>query len=158
MIFDKLDNLSRYVTGGQFQKIAGFLREVSPDMEEKRYEIDGQSVYAKVMSYRTSLPDECRIEAHDQYIDIQASIAGAEGIDIFDRNALKVVQEYDAKSDAAFYEDTIPPCVSVNNKEGYFTMIFPEEAHRPQMSVDGQCEKVKKFVIKVRREKWTGDV
>lgn len=39
--------------------------------------------------------------------------------------------------------------VSINNIAGYFSMIFPDEAHCSKMSVNQQCKKVKKFVIKI---------
>lgn len=152
MVFDRLEKLDKYVTQEQFQKIVKFLRKISKDMEERRYEIDGESIYARVMSYQTSLQHECRIEAHDKYIDIQVSISGMEGIDIFDRDTLDIVQDYDKDKDVAFYEGMAMPCVSVRNVEGYFTMIFPREAHRPKVSIDQQYHRVKKFVIKVRCE------
>lgn len=149
MVFDQIQNLNKYVTQEQFQKIAVFLNLLSPDMEEGYYEIDGEEIYARVMSYPTSLRQACKIEAHDKYIDIQSSLVGMEEIDIFDRDELNVAEEYDKDKDVAFYEETVAPNVLVNNVVGYFSMIFPEEAHRPQISVNQKCEKVKKFVIKI---------
>lgn len=149
MIFDQLQNLNKYVTQEQFQKIDNFLKLSSPDMKEGRYEIDGKAIYARVMSYTTSLRQNCKIEAHDKYIDIQSSLVGMEGIDIFDRDELNISEAYNKDKDVAFYEETVAPNVSVNNKAGYFSMIYPKEAHRPQISVNQRCEKVKKFVIKI---------
>lgn len=149
MVFDKLGNLGKYVTQEQFQKIDKFLKLLAPDMEEGFYEIDGESIYAKVMSYPTSLRGKCKIEAHDKYIDIQSSLVGVEGIDIFDRDELIILEAYNSDKDATFYQETKAPNASINNVAGYFSMIFPEEAHRPKISVDQQCERVKKFVIKV---------
>ncbi len=149
MVFDKLTNLDKYISTEQFQKIERFLRILSPDMEEKRYEIDGEAIFARVMSYSTSMPYDCKIEAHEKYIDIQASLEGLEGIDIFDKSSLTVMEDYDGEKDVAFYEETTEPHLSVNNVAGYFTMIFPHEAHRPQISVNRKCDKVKKFVIKI---------
>lgn len=149
MVFDKLGNLGKYVTQEQFQKIDKFLKLLAPEMEEGFYEIDGESIYAKVMSYPTSLRENCKIEAHDKYIDIQSSLVGVEGIDIFNRDELIILEAYNPDKDAAFYQETKAPNASINNVAGYFSMIFPEEAHRPKISVDQQCERVKKFVIKV---------
>lgn len=149
MVFDQLQNLNKYVTQEQFQKMNNFLKQLSPDMKEGRYEIDGEAIYARVMSYTTSLRQNCKIEAHDKYIDIQSSLVGMEGIDIFDRGELNISEAYNKDKDVAFYKETIEPNVSVNNKAGYFSMIYPQEAHRPQISVDQRCEKVKKFVIKI---------
>lgn len=149
MVFDQLQNLSKYVTQEQFQKISNFLKILSPDMKEGDYEIDGEVIYARVMSYPTSLRQDCKIEAHDKYIDIQSSLAGIEGIDIFDRDELDISEKYNNKKDITFYEETVVPNASVINRAGYFSMIYPKEAHRPKVSVNQRCEKVKKFVIKI---------
>lgn len=149
MVFDQLQNLNKYVTQEQFQKIAIFLKQLSPDMEEGYYEIDGEEIYAKVMSYPTSLRQDCKIEAHDKYIDIQSSLVGMEGIDIFNIDELNISEAYNKDKDVVFYKETVAPNVSINNKAGYFSMIYPKEAHRPKISVNQQCDNVKKFVIKV---------
>lgn len=149
MVFDQLQNLSKYVTQEQFQKMSNFLKLLSPDMKEGYYEIDGETIYARVMSYPTSLCQDCKIEAHDKYIDIQSSLVGIEGIDIFDRNELNILEVYNREKDVTFYEETVGSIVSINNREGYFSMIYPNEAHRPKISVNQRCELVKKFVIKI---------
>lgn len=149
MVFDQLQHLNKYLTKQQYQKISSFLRLLSPDMQEGDYEIDGEAIYAKVMSYPTSLRRDCRIESHDKYIDIQSSLVGVEGIDIFDRGELDISEIYNSVKDVTFYTETVLPNVLINNKAGYFSMIYPEEAHRPQISVNQQCERVKKFVIKI---------
>lgn len=154
MVFDQLRNLNKYVTKGQFEKISGFLKVLSSDMREGYYAIDGEAIYARVMRYQTSLRQDCRIESHDKYIDIQSSLVGIEGIDIFDRNELDISQAYNNDMDVTFYEETVVPNLSVSNRVGYFSMIFPKEAHRPKISVNQQCEEVKKFVIKIH----VGDV
>lgn len=150
MVFARIEKLSKYVSREQFQKINGFLKELSPEMEEKCYEIDGETIYAKVMSYPTSIKNHCKIEAHNKYIDIQISLMGEEGIDIFDRDSLDIVNKYNEKQDVMFYKETKDPYTSVRNVIGYFTMIFPEEAHRPQISLNQKCEQVKKVVIKIK--------
>ena len=129
--------------------ITAFLQQVSPDMEEKRYEIDGDRIYARVMRYNTSLRENCKIEAHNKYIDIQSSIIGCEGIDIFNREILVAVDEYNAQKDVIHYNKDTEPYISIKNLPGYFSMIFPNEAHQPQISVDRKCDLVKKFVIKI---------
>mgnify|MGYP001102237845 CR=1 FL=1 len=150
MIFDQVKNLNRYVSQEQFQKIERFMEKVSPDMQEGYYGIDGEKIYARVMCYQTSLREDCKIEAHNRYIDIQASLAGAEGIEVFDRRKLDILEAYNRENDVAFYQESVEPHVWVNNVPGYFSMIFPEEAHRPQISMDQGCKKVKKYVIKVQ--------
>jgi len=150
MIMDHLVNLLNYVPEQYKQGIKAFLAQVSPDMEERQYDIYGTRVFARVMSYETQARENCRIEAHDCYIDIQATIIGAEGIDVFDRKALQTAQEYERERDITFFhQKDQKPFAENRNIPGMFSMLFPYEAHRPQEKVDGYESYVKKFVIKM---------
>lgn len=150
MIMDRLEKLVEYIPDQYREGVSAFLDMVSDDMEEKTYEIYGTHVFAKVMSYPTKEPMDCKIEAHNRYIDIQATISGAEGIDLFKRVELKEQVSYNEANDVAFYvEDNEQAFASNRNIPGYFSMIFPEEAHRPQERVEGCDNFVKKFVIKL---------
>lgn len=147
---DRLENLIEYIPEQYKDGVAKFLDVISADMDEKTYEIYGTHVFAKVMSYPTNEPVDCKIEAHNRYIDIQATISGAEGIDLFKRVELKEQVGYNEANDVAFYiEDRKQAFASNRNIPGYFSMIFPEEAHRPQERVEGYDNFVKKFVIKL---------
>lgn len=150
MIIDRLENLKKYIDESDMRKIDAFLKRLSPEMEEGRYEIDGNDIYARVMSYNTSPREDCKIEAHDIYIDIQSTLVGQEGIDVFHREELSENVSYNNENDVRFYENSNQNYVTVNNLPNYFSMIFPEEAHKPQISLDGKCNVVKKFVIKMR--------
>ncbi len=150
MVYDKLTNLINYLPEETYARIEPFLKSINENMEEKRYEISGDSIYARVMSYSTPEPSGCKIEAHNKYIDIQASIVGAEGISIFERNKLTERQPYSEEKDVVLFDYNEEALrVHTINVAGYFTMLFPEDAHRPQEFVDGYGS-VKKFVIKVR--------
>lgn len=150
MIMNKLVNLEKYVPPCYIAGIKNFLEKIHPEMEEKVYEIYKSQVYAKVMSYDTKEKNLCEIEAHNRYIDIQSTIIGAEGIEIYQRNSLLEKISYNDIDDVAFYSenDTLPYAVNTNIP-GYFSMIGPEEAHRPQIRVMGYEKFVKKFVIKM---------
>ena len=150
MVCSELCNLHKYVTEEKFAKIKAFLDSVNEDMEEKRYDIDGDAIYARVMSYDTPQPMDCKIEAHNKYIDIQASIVGAEGISVFDRKQLTENQAYSQEKDIALFDyDENALRARTIDVPGYFTMLFPEDAHRPQEFVKG-FGRVKKFVIKIK--------
>lgn len=150
MIMDHLDNLLKYVPDKYREGVKDFLEQVSPEMEERKYEIYGTHIFAKVMSYDTKEKPDCRIEAHDRYIDIQATITGAEGIDVFDRRKLQMEQEYQPDEDVVFFaQGEQEPYVANHNIPGMFSMLFPEEAHRPQERIDGYESHVKKYVIKM---------
>ena len=149
MIYSKLDKLQNYLDDDIYEKVKIFLDQVSEDMPEGKYEIWDDKVYARVMSYSTSLPDVCKIEAHDKYIDIQATITGAEGISVYERKCLVENTAYDFDNDVAFFETKGANVIANTvNLPGYFTMLLPEDAHRPQERVCGM-DRVKKFVIKV---------
>lgn len=150
MIIDRLENLKKYIDENDMRKIDAFLKRLSPEMEEGRYEIDGDEIYARVMSYNTSPREDCKIEAHDVYIDIQSTLVGQEGIDVFHREELAENVSYNNENDVRFYENSNQNYVTVKNLPNYFSMIFPEEAHKPQISLDEKCNVVKKFVIKMR--------
>ncbi len=120
-------------------------------MPEERSNINKDTVYARIMSYPTKLPKDCMIEAHDDYVDIQFTLVGGEGIDIFPREELHELTA-DAEKDFLTFAADTAPCLSVANLPGWFTMIFPHEAHRPQESLDGKCANVKKGVIKIKMD------
>lgn len=154
MVIDKIENLHKYIPSQYAEGVEKFLQIISENMEEKIYEIYGERVFAKVMSYSTKKCCDCKIEAHDKYIDIQATISGAEGIDIFVRDDLEQQLCCNQNEDVTFYhEGTCQPYACNKNVPGFFSMIFPEEAHRPQERVEGYDAFVKKFVIKVRVDK-----
>lgn len=150
MIFDSLDKINKYISVVDYAKIKVFLDRVVPDMNEGEYPIDGDRIFARVMSYDTKEPQDCIIEAHKKYIDIQATIIGAEGIDIYDKQSLREAVEYEPKTDVLLFdvekEDGV--LARANNHEGYFCMVFPGEPHSPQQRIN-QFYRVKKFVIKL---------
>ncbi|MBE5834328.1 MAG: DUF386 domain-containing protein [Butyrivibrio sp.] len=152
MVYAKNDQLYKYVPAKYADVISAFLQRISPEMEESTNWLDGENLFVKVMSYSTPKPEQCKIEAHDKYIDIQATITGAEGISVFDRSLLKCAEDSLGERDVAFFEyDKNAFRGRTVNLPGYFTMLFPEDAHRPQEYVEGYGE-VKKFVIKMKVE------
>ena len=152
MIYSKLDQLYKYVPNKYIEIINEFLKSISSDMEENTTWLDGENLFVKVMSYNTPAPEQCKIEAHDKYIDIQVTITGAEGISIFERGRLQCMEDSLETEDFAFFEyDKNAFRGRTVNLPGYFTMLFPEDAHRPQEYVEGYG-KVKKFVIKMKVE------
>lgn len=150
MVHEKLSGLLEYIPSEKKDLVTEFLNKISVDMEEGFYAIDGENIYAKVMSYNTKLPEECEIEAHDCYVDIQFTLNGEEGISIYPREDMKLVNE-DTENDFLIFENHLEKAmIGVRNKPGWFTLIHTYEAHRPQESVNRQCELVKKGVIKIK--------
>lgn len=151
MIHDKMENLLAYIPESCRKAVSEYLAQVKPEMDEGIIEIVGRDVYGRTMSYPTKLEEQAKIEAHDVYVDIQFTLSGAEGISLFPREELEQIA---AKPEKDFYEygGNVMRHGQVANLPGYFTLIFPHEAHRPQESIDRKCAVVKKGVIKIKAE------
>ena len=152
MIIDKVERLAAYVPSSISKNIASFISELSADTPVGEYSIIGDSVFARVQSYALKEVCLCNVEAHDKYIDIQSVIAGAEGIDVFYRAELVAESSYDSENDVTFYKPG--DFLHIEIKQKYFAVLFPHEAHRPQI-VTKECKFVQKFVIKVKADLWT---
>ena len=152
MVFERLEHLLYYLPAYRTE-INGFLSVLSADMKDGEYPIAGSDVFARVLSYFTKPERACIIEAHDAYIDIQSTLVGAEGIGIFSRDSLRQKSDIDKERDVIYFLD-VEPLFTVKVNEGYFAMIFPHEAHRPETMVK-QPEKIKKFVIKIKMNLFT---
>ena len=99
MVFDRIENLGKYLPADKMAKLAPVIAQLTPDCEERTYEVDGDNMFIKAMSYTAIDPKDCKIEAHDKYIDIQVTITGSEGISVFERDALSVSVPYDEAKD-----------------------------------------------------------
>jgi len=148
MILDKLENADFY-SGYNKNLKAGFdyLKTTELDrLEPGRYEIDGNNVFALVSEYDSKKPEDCRLEAHRIYADIQYIVSGSEAIGFVTLNNQTVISEYNADKDIVFFSGEAAPIIL---EAGLFAVFFPQDVHRPCMQINGP-EKVKKVVIKVR--------
>jgi YhcH/YjgK/YiaL family protein len=149
MIADRLERLALYLPHQIENTISDFLRDLSSNSADGYYPISGEQVFARVMTYETKPPELCKVEAHNKYIDIQATLVGAESIAVFPRDDLMSIVPYSATDDVEFFEaGSIPFSAETRNYAGCFTLLYPHEAHRPMQAVTGYPW-VKKFVIKV---------
>lgn len=147
MIIDSLDNISIYEDIPQ--NVIDFIKNLTPQIEVGRYEIDNNS-YANVEVYETKNLKDCKFEAHKKYIDIQMLLSGIEELDYTPVKGLKVSEEYDAKRDIMFFENPDRILDSVILEAGKFALIYPHEAHRPQMAFNEILKSVKKVVVKIK--------
>ncbi|HRZ86418.1 MAG TPA: YhcH/YjgK/YiaL family protein [bacterium] len=151
MIVDRIERFETYFgKSASIEKIANFLKTLSPAAEEKEYEIDGRDIFARVMSYETVARREGKVEAHDEYADIQASIAGSEEIEWLPRKGLAEAAAYDRKKDVLFFAKPARPLCAIRNVPGSFSLFFPEDAHMPKLMDGGLPGRVKKVVVKIR--------
>jgi len=117
-------------------------------LEIKRYDIDGDNLYASVMEYVTKNEEDAKYEAHRQYIDIQYVIDGIEEMGVAPLSALKeVTVPYDASKDVGFM--TVQEGKFYKATPERFFIFFPSDIHRPGLKV-GQNAPLRKIVVKVK--------
>lgn len=148
MIFDHISNIATYK--GLSPNIAlclDFLKQMNPDTAVGTYQIN-QHVKAIVSEYETKQHNEYGYEAHRKNIDIQYLISGQEKICCLPLEFLKETKAYNEENDVAFYNEDGKKPQELLLGDGYFTILFPQDGHMPQLCVDNPL-KVKKVVIKV---------
>ena len=150
MIYDTLENWNFYFNTGLWEKAFEFLLSLKSDADENTYiELDGENMYAAIMTYNTCEPQDSVLESHDIYIDIQASLKNSEAIDCYRRSNLRVKHEYDTQKDRTLYHRPGSALARVNNYPGFFTVLFPHDAHMPKLMTGSEPAPVKKVVVKL---------
>jgi YhcH/YjgK/YiaL family protein len=145
----KAFTVSYFKNKDKWDKAFIFLKDSNlPDLEIKRYDIDGDKVYAIVSEYVSKNEEDIRYEAHQEYIDIQYVIDGKELIGLAPLiNKKDVLAPYDLSKDVEFM--TVTRDTNLIATQANFFIFFPEDAHRPGMK-DGENSKVKKIVVKIK--------
>lgn len=151
MIIDSLDNWKIYFKNPFWKDVFAellALNENTPALEKK---IKSDDIVLKVFSCETVRPDapEAELESHKKYIDIHTVITGCEKIKWYPASGLKIVKSYSAARDAVCYEMPEQGGSSFNMYPGMFAVFWPEDAHMPELQVDGKPQTIKKAVMKV---------
>jgi YhcH/YjgK/YiaL family protein len=119
-------------------------------LEVKRYDIDGDNLFATVSEYLSKNEDVAKFEAHRKYIDIQYVISGKEIMNVAPlKTAKEVLVPYDAEKDIEFL--TVSKIADFKASPSCFFVFFPDDAHRPGLK-DGVNSPVRKIVIKLKVE------
>ncbi len=109
-----------------------------------RHDFEGDDLFAIVADYHTRPPAEVPWEAHRRYIDVQYVHSGRERIGHADLATLAATP-YDEARDLVSADG---PGGFVTLTAGAFAILWPHDAHRPGVAVDGP-EAVRKVVLKV---------
>ena len=116
-------------------------------MADGRYEIcDG--AFALVQRYTTRPLEQCRFEAHYQYLDIQYLAAGVEGFGVCEASGLEVTEDRPEDDIKFFAGPDIYDLVVL--QAGKLVVVPPENAHQPGMAYQGKLSDVVKVVVKVK--------
>lgn len=150
MIIDKLENIHLYKNIPP--AVVDFVKSINKNIPLGK-QILSDDIYVNIEQYSTKLLEDAIFEAHDKYIDIQILLDGNESIYLADRTNLDVKIPYDTEKDIVFYSNATSNYPKVNLDGTNFIMIFPHEAHAPQVSIDNKRKNVLKVVVKIKVSK-----
>lgn len=148
MIFDKLENSALYASANpRFAKAFDYLKTTDfSTVEPGKYPIDGDLIYAAVSEYDSKEIENCKLEAHLNYIDIQYIVSGEEQMGVCMLEGQVPSIPYNTEKDCVFYKE---PVSLVKVEAGMIAVFFPHDLHQPCIQVNGPA-KVKKVVVKVK--------
>jgi len=133
------------------EKIAEAIAYISTlrfeEMELGRHDVN-EEFYVNLQAYNTKAFEDTRFEAHRQYVDVQFMVEGTERIDVAAAALLEVEDAYDEQVEAMFLKAP-KHAASVVLTAGGYVVLYPEDAHRPGISVQ-ESVPVKKIIGKVR--------
>ncbi len=150
MIFDTLQNCEKYygVHAGFAQAFAFIKKAVEENYAVGKYEIDGRKIHASVQEYNSKAEADANYEGHRKYIDIQYIASGAEMMQVVDVKKATLKTEYNEEKDVEFYYDT-DKAGKVLVEAGEYGIFFPNDIHKPGLSVYGNSAPVKKILVKI---------
>jgi biofilm protein TabA len=143
--------VSYYKNKDRWDKAFKFLKDSDlSKLELKRYDIDGDNLFATISEYLTKNEETTYFEAHRKYIDIQYVIRGKEIMNIAPIATVKdIIIPYDTTKDIEFV--TVDKVVNHLATPGRLFIFFPDDAHRPGLK-DEVSSQVRKIVIKLKMD------
>ena len=150
MIFDKLENLSRYAKSfPNADKVIAFLEKCAAATPAPgKYELDGKKLFVNVQQYspKTFAPE--KLEYHRDYIDIQLLLSGSEKLYYAPLDGKETVMPYNPEKDCGMDRLPAPEAgTEIPLEPGNFVLLFPEEGHLPGVGDPGT--QVVKAVVKI---------
>ena len=126
------------------------LERITPEflssLGEERVDIIPGEVWCTKFSYETIRDEESFFEAHEKFLDIHLMLDGSERVEVAPPETLEQFQsvpenDFYAYRGEGHYKMVLSP--------GDFLVVFPADAHKIKMQVDGPCP-VTKAVFKIK--------
>ena len=150
MIVANIKDAKRYYgVDPHFEEIFKRLAELNADTVPGGTEYDGFRIGVSEGATYDVKPEDGTprdFEAHRKFLDIHFVIEGAECMGYADVATLTPVTEYNDEKDYQMLKGHVNRIIL---NKGDFCVVFPEDAHIPQMIGD-DGKKVKKAVVKMR--------
>lgn len=138
-------------------KDVGRYASVIPGLQEAIDLVNGLTSYepatypmscGKVMVQqgKTHALEGAKLEAHQEYLDIQYLLAGQEVCGWASTEEVELVGEFDTDRDVGFYTGASTP---VTMKPGICYVLYPEDAHAPCAHLEQETEYTK-IVVKLK--------
>ena len=147
MIIDKLFNINNnYNFNKSLSTALDYLKEHDlKSISDGVHEIHSKDIYLIASEYFTKSSEECFLEGHKRYIDVQYVVSGYEWIGYTPFENQDVVRKYDSENDYVLYKGDAS---FVKLEAGMFAVFYPNDLHMP--GTGSENNKVKKIVIKVK--------
>lgn len=153
MIKDNLQHLAYYnYLNSDIKKGLKYVRDTNFDeLENGRYEVFEDKIYAVIQEYNTKPEEECKFEAHRKFVDIQFVISGEEKMGTGNLDDFEETTDYNDEKDIVFLNtksgsNEKVKFIQVREKE--FAIFYPQDAHMPCIAMD-KPSSVRKVVVKV---------
>jgi len=147
MIIDRLDQLQHYfpLVKNLDLALAWLSAQDFSSVENGKYPIDGEQVFAIVTTIDPVNLADTRFEVHRSYIDCHVVLSGVETVAYAPLADLAPEIDYTRESDCQFLTGhgqllTVEP--------GHLWIALPTDAHWPAIQT-GQCNPVRKVIVKL---------
>lgn len=110
--------------------------------------LEDSKCLVRVMEYALKDRVDANFEHHRETIDLQVTIDGNEGIEWAPLDECKLKGDYAEEKDFQFLETPERKYSFLENRAGFFTILFPQDAHQPQRKTS-DCDFVRKLVVKI---------
>ncbi len=153
MIYDSFANFDRYreVAPAVWDKVKSFLIKAAQSASPGKFPI-ADNCFANVAEYETAEINPDKLEAHEDYLDIQITLRGREAIVCRDTADLETVIPYSKEKDIAFYRLLPGNTTTLVIGDGRFAVFYPGEGHLPGLQADaGSPQRVLKVIVKIHR-------
>lgn len=148
MILDKIENAERYkgINELLYEGLKFLSENDFKETETGKFYLKDDLLYAMVNEYETKSENECKLESHKKYIDIQFIVKGEENIGHITYKGQVPTVPYNSEKDITFFDGEVN---MLTLREGMFAIFYPDDLHQPGIEVEEKAM-VKKVVVKVR--------
>ena len=146
MILDSLENAALYESiHPLFKNAFDFLRtQPLATLPDGRVVLDGDRLFANIETPDAKAKEDCKLEYHRKYIDIQYCLSGEEAMGWTTATGNGHDLGYNEAKDCGFFKDAPQSWFDV--RPGSFVIFFPNDAHAPNASRGTH----RKIVLKVK--------